>query len=479
MATVFTVVFIAIVVLLNVLVSFLSDKYPLSIDLTSNQSYKLSAKSIQYVKTIKDKVSITVLADESAYLSSSEYAPCAKIMEQYPKYNSNISISFVNLTKNPTFQSNYAKETLETGDIIVASGSKYKHIAINDLLQSSTDQSTGQNQVTGDQTEQQLDSALQYLTTTNLPTVMFTTGHSEPSSTDSSDTEAAGLQALLTKNNYKIETKDIATDGIDKDASAVVIVDPKADFSAAEIKALDEYLNNGGKMGKNLYVFYDPQQGSLPNLEAYTKEWGIQVEKGVVYDETNAVGNVFQPIESSVDSDTFGSLPNNMHVDLATSRPLTLLFSSKGSKSTTSLVSTESTSRLWDQGTVTVQAAQNFQPSSSDKKGPFTVMAKSVIEGVSDNNSVKSTVVVSGTSAILDQTLLSESNLTNADLVLNMFNNLGGFKSSINIVSKSRTSQTLNLTSGQITTMEIFFFVILPLAVLAVGLAVWLRRRHL
>ena len=270
MATVFTVVFIAIVVLLNVLVSFLSDKYPLSIALTSNQRYKLSAKSIQYVKTIKDKVSITVLADESAYLSSSEYAPCAKIMEQYPKYNSNISISFVNLTKNPTFQSNYAKETLETGDIIVASGSKYKHIAINDLLQSSTDQSTGQNQVTGDQTEQQLDSALQYLTTTNLPTVMFTTGHSEPSSTDSSNTEAAGLQALLTKNNYKIETKDIATDGIDKDASAVVIVDPKADFSAAEIKALDEYLNNGGKMGKNLYVFYDPQQGSLPNLEAYT-----------------------------------------------------------------------------------------------------------------------------------------------------------------------------------------------------------------
>lgn len=470
MATVFTVVFIAIVVLINVLVSFLSDKYPMSIDLTSTQSYKLSAKSVKYVKSIKQKVNITVLADESSYLSSSTYAPCVKIMEQYPKYNSNISISFVNTTKNPSYASNYPKETLETADLIVSSGSKYKHISYNDLLQTSTDETTGESSVTGDQTEQQLDSALQYLTTTDLPTIMVTSGHSEVDST--------GLQDLLKKNNYTVETKNIATDGVDKNATALVIVNPKTDFTTAEIKAIDDYLNNDGKMGKNLYVFYDPQQGSLPNLEAYTKEWGLQVEKGVIYDQTNAI-SIFQPIEGDVDSDTFSSLPSNMHADLAISRPLTVLFSSKSTRTTTTLVSTGSTSRLGLEGSVTNETAQNFQPSSSDKKGPFVVMAKSVMSGVSNNTSVKSTVVVSGSTSIVDSSLLSETNLTNADLILDLFNNVSGFKSSINITAKSRTSTSLNMTSGQITTLEILFFLILPLIVLAIGLTVWLRRRHL
>lgn len=471
MATVFAVVFVAVVVLVNVLVSFLSNKYPLSVDLTSTQSYKLSATSVKYIKTIKEKVNITVLADESTYLSNTTYAPCVKIMEQYPKYNSNVTISFVNLTKNPSFASNYSQESLQTGDIIVSSGSKYKHISSSDLLESTTDETTGESEVTGDQTEQQLDSALAYLTTTNLPTVMFTSGHSEADST--------GLQDLLTKNNYKVETKNIATDGIDKNASALVIVNPKADFTSAEIKSIDDYLNNGGQMGKNLYVYYDPQEGSLPNLEAYTKEWGLQVEKGVVYDQTNAVGSLFQPIEGDIDSTTFGTLPSGMHADLAVARPLTVLFTTKSSYTTTSLISSASTSRLGLVGNVTTQAAQNFQPSSSDKKGPFVVMAKSELDGVYNNNSVKSTVVVSGTTSIVDQTLLSESNLTNADLTLNLFNKLSGFKSSINITAKSRTTQSLNMTTAQITALEIFFFVILPLIVLVVGLTVWLRRRHL
>lgn len=471
MATVFTVVFIAIVVLFNVLVSFLSNKYPMSVDLTANHSYKLSSDTLKFIKKVHQKITITVLADENAYQGSS-YASCLKLMQKYPQYNSDISVNFVNLTKNPSFESQYPKESLADYDIIVSSGSKYKHIASTDLLQTTTDETTGEETVTGDQTEQKIDSAIEYVTSENLPVVMFTSGHSEVDST--------GVQNLLTQNNYNVETKNIATDGIDSKAVALVIVEPKADFSADEIKKIDAFLTNGGQMGKSLYVFFDPQQSTLPNIEDYTKEWGLQVEKGVIYDQTNAfAGSLFQPIEGSTDSGTVGSLASDMHADLAVARPITLLYQSKDVRTTTAVVSTMDTARLWNPPVVSSQSVQTFQPSSSDKKGPFTVIAKSVKSGTYNNNSVTSNVVVSGSTEFLDQTLLAQSNLTNADIVLNTFNNLGGIKSDINIVAKDKTAKTLNMTQAQVKFLEILFLAVLPIAVLLCGFAVWFRRRHL
>ena len=471
MATVFTVVFIAIVVLFNVLVSFLSNKYPMSVDLTSSQSYKLSSQTLKFVKKVHQKINITVLEDEDAYLAS-EYAPCLKLMQKYPQYNSDITVSFVNLTKNPSFESQYPKESLTDYDIIVSSGSKYKHIAYSDLLQTTTDEYTGEETVTGNQTEQKIDSAIEYVTSENLPVVQFTSGHNESDST--------GIQTLLTDNNYNVETKNIATDGIDSKATALVIVAPKADFSASEIKAIDTFLTNGGQLGKSLYVFFDPQQSTLPNLEDYTKEWGLQVEKGVIYDQTNALsGSLFQPIEGSTDSGTVGSLASDMHADLAVARPVTLLYSNKDVRTTTAVVSTMDTARLWNSSVVSSQTVQTFQPASTDKKGPFVVIAKSVKDGTYNNNTVTSNVVVSGSTEFLDQTLLQQSNLTNADIVLNTFNNLGGVKSDINIVAKDMTAKTLNITQNQVKFLEILFLAVLPIAVLLFGFVVWFRRRHL
>ena len=471
MATVFTVVFIAIVVLFNVLVSFLSNKYPMSVDLTSSHSYKLSSDTLKFVKKVHQKVTITLLADQDTYLASS-YASCLKLIQKYPQYNADITVSYVNLTKNPSYQSQYPKESLQDEDIIVSSGKKYKHISASDLLQTSTDETTYETTVTGNQTEQKIDSAIEYVTSENLPVIMFTSGHSEADST--------GIQSLLTDNNYSVETKNISTDGIDSKAIALAIVEPKADLTANEIKEIDSFLNNNGQMGKSLYVFFDPQQSTLPNLEDYTKEWGLQVGKGVIYDQTNAfAGSLFQPIEGSTDSATVGSLSSDMHADLAVARPITLVYQNKDVRTTTAVVATKDTARLWNPPVVSSQAVQTFQPSSSDQKGPFTVIAKSVKDGTYNNATVNSNMVVSGSTEFLDQTLLKQSNLTNADIVLNTFNNLGGIKSDINIVAKDMTTKTLNMTQGQVKFLEVLFLAVLPLGVLLFGLAVWLRRRHL
>ena len=53
------------------------------------------------------------------------------------------------------------------------------------------------------------------------------------------------------------------------------------------MKKIDEYLDNDGHFGKNLYYFADPTQPELPNIEEFLSEWGIGVGTGTVV-ETDA-----------------------------------------------------------------------------------------------------------------------------------------------------------------------------------------------
>ena len=78
------------------------------------------------------------------------------------------------------------------------------------------------------------------------------------------------------------------TSNIDESASAIAIVAPKNDFAPDEINKIDTFLKNGGKYGKTAFIFFDPRLTDLKNLDEYTTEWGIQVNPGVIYDETNS-----------------------------------------------------------------------------------------------------------------------------------------------------------------------------------------------
>ena len=60
-ATAITCVVVAIVVVLNVLVSRMVDKYPLKIDLTESHMYEISQDSIDFLENMEQDVEFTVL----------------------------------------------------------------------------------------------------------------------------------------------------------------------------------------------------------------------------------------------------------------------------------------------------------------------------------------------------------------------------------------------------------------------------------
>jgi ABC-type uncharacterized transport system involved in gliding motility auxiliary subunit len=471
-ATAFTAIFVAIVLLVNIGLSVLTSRYPLSVDLTKSHAYDISSQTMKFLDNIKQPITIKIFATQAEMEGSSDLVTPMKIIEQYPKYNSNIKIQYIDFNKDPTAVAQYTDASIAEGDLIVTTMGNdgkehYKYIANSDLLVTNTDQTTGEETVEGNQAEQQIDSAIEYVTSTIHPTVLFTSGHNE--------TDSSSLQALLKSSNYDVQTVDTATSAISESASAIAIVDPQVDFSSQEISKIDTFLKNGGNYGKTAFIFLDPRVEKLPNIEEYTSTWGIQVDSGVVYDETNSFDNTAtDPVASTVDTTTVGpNISTSVGTDVRVARPLTLLFDSKDVRTTKAVIQTGDTSAVLEN--------LSGSPSASDKKGPFTVMALATWgQSQSSTTSIqKSNLVVSGSYEIADSDLLSATNKNNAKVLVGITDTLTAKAPSINIPAKLNDSAQLTLTTGQRTAIALIFLLVLPLLILALGIFQWLRRRHL
>jgi ABC-2 type transport system permease protein len=474
LSTVITVCFIAAIVLVNFGLYQVFEIFPLKLDLTTQQSYAISSDTKKFLKTIKNDVQITVIDDGSTFTqdyfsSNSTLNPALQELKQYTQLNHQITLNFIDINKNPAFAAKYSTESFTAGDILIVSGTKHKKINAQDLFVTTTDQTTGSQTVTGNQTEQTMDSSLLFVTSSVTPSIAFTTGHKEQDATE--------LQTLLTNNNYDSQTYkalNISTQEVNSAISVIAIVSPTVDFSAAEIEKLDAFLNNNDKYGKNVMVFLDPSQPSLPNLEAFMEAWGIQTQTGTVYDSSST--SPLAVPASTINSDYSGSIASGIPTYFPNSKSLKLLFTSKDSRTTTAIVQSSATSALWIQK----DASDQFKASDSDAKGPFTLMAVCTKSTYDTNNVLMSSSVLvsASTQAIAYSGILSTTSYNNGSAVVGIFNKLVGVKSGISVVAKSMTASKPNPTATQTFVIKMILAVVIPLLVIALGIFMWLRRRH-
>ena len=120
MSTAFTVAFVAVIVLVNVVATALFDRYPITFDLTENNAFSISDKSEEYVKKIDTDVLITVFAKEDDFTNLATYTRQAdEVMKTYCKYNNRISYRYVDIDSNPDVMKNYSGDSINQYDIIV------------------------------------------------------------------------------------------------------------------------------------------------------------------------------------------------------------------------------------------------------------------------------------------------------------------------------------------------------------------------
>ena len=169
----------AIVVMINMIVAKLPTQYT-QIDVTDNQLYTIGEKTKELVSGLDKDVTLYYICE-----NGSEDDTILRMLEKYEGLSSKIKVVQKDPVVNPSFTTAYTDETVPNNSVIVECGSRYKYISYNDMYETSVDYTTYSMQTTAYDGEGQVTSAIDYVSSDNLPKMYVLQGHHEVTLSDS------------------------------------------------------------------------------------------------------------------------------------------------------------------------------------------------------------------------------------------------------------------------------------------------------
>ncbi|MDD4698811.1 MAG: GldG family protein [Oscillospiraceae bacterium] len=508
-ATAITAIFIAGVIIFNVLATALATRFPLQIDLTADSANSISDENAEYLSTIAHDVKVIVCSTKEDYTGdyfksyvSQNYTaedPTGKYFSQtvallgkYPQYNNKISVEYAD-TSTPDFSDTLSKysdsKKVGLGDILVESTfdvngvatTRTKHIAFTDIYTLGDESGYaaygyGAYTVSGSKLETALTSAIYAVTSEKTTTLGVPTMYSDSSA-------ISGLASTLESNNYTIEEiSSLTLNSIPSELDGIIIAAPPSDLSAAELSVLDSFLDNGGKKGKMLLYFPSVLNVELPNLEEFLAEWGVEYLDGTLY-ETNEK-NIVAPGENTImglsnNATDYTKSVNDSGVLYINgdNSPMNQSYDNYENRTTTVLMSSSETTVIkpTDSGT-------DWAPTSSSTKQSYPTAILCEDTTYDDDNNKLSSFVVSFSSAdFIGSTWSQYSSVGNIDLSVSVIGATTGRDSTdIAFVEKSITNQSFadKVTAASSTLIMIIFIVLVPVALIILGITIWIRRKN-
>ena len=497
-ATALTVLFIAAIVLVNIVATMLFDRFPITLDLTSGSIYTVSEETAAYIEGIDEPVAITVLATEDEYRSISSYAAqCAELLKNYTQHNPGISLRFVDMLSNPDLVASYSQD-LANGDIIIeldnGEHNRVKVVTLTDIIVVPEDYSYYLSNtyaanygadyihsmlntygiIQSSNAEQAITSAIMTVTDANPITAATLT---YPGADES---DVSGLTDLLDANGYIVESLDISASEIPEEVDLVIIPAPKIDYSTEEISKIETWLSNGGSLGKDLIYVASVEQQRTPNLDALLYKYGLTVEYKVIHEtSTNRYTNLdtytYQDIVTENYLEDMTSLSRPFVVPDA--RSVTARFDNVDATfSCEPLVASSGSAVLKDMFT----DDENWTPENATERGSFNTVVIGKQEKINQDTHISdyTYAVAFGSDLMLNPVFMGTSSFNNGDFIISMLNDITGKSEGITITPKVVSSGKFDITEAQTRSLTLTFAVIIPVAVLAVGTFVWIRRRH-
>ena len=481
LAVVFTVVFIAVIIVINVLVSALTTRFPsMNFDLTKEGLNTLSDEATDVAKEIVNETTIYIIGSEDAIRGdevysnySLKYSQVANLADRLDELNDKIKVEYIDPDMNPQFISDYAGDSLTTGKVMVKTDKRHKTLAVTDLFSIQQDSSTGQYNYYS-KVDGALANALYLVNLDTVPVVAFATGHNEMLTVSDNLSTFTGM---LNDNNFEVKEFNMLTDEIPEDASIVVLGTPTTDYTSEELSKLEAYLGDE-KMAssRTLYVMTAPNAGwsSMPNLSSFLAEWGMEPQSQEVLESNtnNTLYNmpyaIFANVTDSVLSKTYD---NVVKVQAA---PVKRLFTANNDISTYSVIETSDTAYL----------SNDEKVLETPETDTYTILA--FAQRYMDNQGkICANVVVDGCAADFydGSSLLGNSTFGNKDVTLDLIKNLTGTTDTrVGLTVNQTQTNTMDINASSAVTWSIgmmLFTIVVPVAVLVIGLVIFLRRRHL
>ena len=474
-ATIFTVIFVAVIVLVNVVTTTVNNINPLMIDMTKKQIYSISDSSKNLLKDINAPVEIVFFMPIDMYEKTVQGGKMiVDCIKSFANTFPNITIKTVDIIKNPAAANEFKSSdisSLKTTSIAVKSGSTPKlldYTAFYVIAQSN-------NSAMGFAGERTLTSAILQVTNTDYPTVYFTTGHGEAALTDN------GLAALFAQNGFTVKQIDLSKEDIDPAAKIVVICNPRKDFLGtdpnnpnitSEIDKIGSFLNKFG----NLMYFTSPDALDFPEINDLLKEYNIQMQgNSMIVDTKNALDttglalNAQYFVSNGAGDELTASirnLPSAPRTIVPRAEPIKIL----------DLTTDVSVSPVLQSADTAVQ--YNSTDGTAISQGVFNLLVLAQRTQYVNNEPKSSLVLACGSVDFLDSSALLSNSYGNSDILLNSMRIMANRKVTTDIQWKEFDTTALSMTLEEQNTWTLLCLLLLPVVVSALGIAVWLRRRH-
>lgn len=476
----FSAVFIAVVLVLNIILSALSRNYPLYADMTKEELYTVSDATRQQLSGIDSDVKIIFFVKKDTISKSSYLGYVNSLAEEYEKNFDFIKVEYIDLISHPTAANKYkvtSSDVIKTDTVVVSCPESAKSRIIQlagfyTFMQDSNGNTSGTPYAFNG--EKRFTANILQVTGSEKPTAYFTVGHDESTSSK--------LYSLLADEGYEVGTVDLARGEVPEGASFLIISNPMRDFAGLaaennggknEIRALNDYMMN--KYG-SVIVLLSPSTPELPELSEYLAEWGITYEAGseVLHDSAaNTIDTDGVQIIASYCGDA-DSYEYQLHKSVSSGGSSAKTICAYNIPLTLSKVSNKYTAPV-------LKASGNAFIRNGDGK---TEMPEACLAALSyygryvDNEEKRANMLVFGSPYFFDSAYVSTSSYGNAEILYGAMKLFGNSSVSVDIPAKPFVNNEMDITNKSATTCTVILCGAIPLVILAFGILLWLRRKN-
>lgn len=408
---------------------WLSTQYTFEADWTAGQRNTLSEASRTLVAALDDPVRVT------AFVRGGEVQrrPVDELLARYQRHTDHIDLEFV----DPDLEPARAREMGVSGDgeLVIEYRGRIERVQHPN--------------------ERNLSIALQRLTRADERWVAHLEGHGERSAHGDANHDYGSFTAELQRQGLRVRTVNpLAREGIPDNTSLLVVAGPQVDLLPGAVEALIAWVERGG----NLLWLADP--GSLHGLDALAEHLGIVFSDGAVLDATAQMFGINDPRMVIVAE--YGAHAVTQEFSIVTLFPHA------------AAVDHAAAAAAWR-----VQPLLTTMPhtvldgdDTGAAQGPFDIGI--TLTRLHDGTEQRIAILGDGdfaTNAYLN-------NAGNLEFGLNLFNWLVRDDEQVNVHLRSAPDLTLTLPRTAFITLSFAFLLGLPLALVAAGVTVWLRRRR-
>lgn len=466
-----TTVALVLALALTGMVNWLGARHYARADWTKSQIYSLSEKTLNVLKGVNSDVSAIVFMTPSTPL----FAEVKELLQRYQAKAPKLKVEFIDPDRDPLRTRQLAQDFgVSAANTVVFSAADRKKYVTSDQLAEydySGMQYGQQPKMKGFKGEEQFTAAILAVVNPKQPKIYFSTGHGERELDGAAGDGLSQFKEYLKRDNLEAQTTTLLKGEVPADCDLLVIAGPRAPFADVERTAVKTYLDKGGRA----LVLLDPELGAQARpsgLEDLVKAYGVEFGSDLVIDPNNALPFVDL---STVFANDFRSHPvvdgmKGMAVVLPVARSVTTA-TAAGATSTQLLMT--SAGGWGERDLAAIAARKPIQKDATDTQGPVSLGVAAEAE---NDKEAGWRLVAFGNSYFISNGQLA--NAGNLNLGLNSVNWLAKREQALGIAPRSPEQVQLFLSAGQMRTVTLISLLGLPALAMALGGAVWWRRRR-